>query len=117
CLHRASQVIQVRKFILKEAKDGPRHDRTISTPGGVVSMPLSYRYTIGRVEPRFPRLSVEKEFVQATWRAGTAGLTDREVLHRVLSERQNRYLAATVLGADQRRPGDLYPVAPRPRGL
>ena len=56
-------------------------------------MPLSYRYTIGRVEPRFPRLSVEKEFVQATWRAGTAGLTDREVLHRVLSERQNRYLA------------------------
>ena len=61
--------------------------------GGVVSMPLSYIYAIGRVEPRFPRLSVEKEFAQATGRADTAGLTDREVLHRVLSARQNRYLA------------------------
>jgi hypothetical protein len=36
---------------------------------------------------------VEKEFAQATGRADTTGLTDREVLHKVLSERQNRYLA------------------------
>ncbi len=54
------------------------------------SMP--FVYAVGRIEPRFPRISVEKEFAQATGRAETAGLTDREVLHGVLSERQNRYL-------------------------
>lgn len=60
---------------------------------GAVSMPLSFIYAIGRVEPRFPRISVEKEFAQAVGRADTAGLTDRELLHKILSERQNRYLA------------------------
>ena len=53
----------------------------------------NYIYALGRVEPRFPSLAVEKEFAQATGRAGTAGLTDRQALHAVLSHRQNRYLA------------------------
>ena len=53
----------------------------------------AYVYAIGRVEPRFPRLAVEKEFAQATGRAETRGLTDRQALHTVLSQRQNRYLA------------------------
>jgi hypothetical protein len=52
-----------------------------------------YVYAIGRIEPRFPRPSVEKEFAQATGRAETAGLTDRQAMHKVLSQRQNRYLA------------------------
>jgi hypothetical protein len=52
-----------------------------------------YVYAIGKVEPRFPRLSVEKEFAQVTGRTETAGLSDRQALQRVLSERQNRYLA------------------------
>jgi hypothetical protein len=63
-----------------------------ATNGGVAATP-SYVYAIGRIEPRFPRLSVEKEFAQVTGHADTAGLSDRQVLHRVLSERQNRYLA------------------------
>jgi hypothetical protein len=37
-------------------------------------------------------LGLEKEFAQATGRAGTAGLTDRQALHAVLTERPNRYL-------------------------
>jgi PatG Domain len=53
----------------------------------------SFIYALGRIEPRFPRLAVEKEFAQATGRAGTAGLTDRAALHKVLSQRSNRYLA------------------------
>jgi PatG Domain len=53
----------------------------------------SYVYGIGRIEVRFPRPSVEKEFVQATGRAETAGLTDRQAVQRILSQRQNRYLA------------------------
>lgn len=56
------------------------------------STPPSYVYAIGRVEPRFPRLSVEKEFAQATGRAETAGLGDRQALQTVLSAPQNRYL-------------------------
>jgi PatG C-terminal len=54
--------------------------------------PVSYVYAIGRIEPRFPRLSVEKELAQATGRAGTNGLTDRQALHKVLVEPRNRYL-------------------------
>jgi len=53
----------------------------------------SYVYAIGRIEPRFPRLSLEKEFAQATGRAETAGLTDRQATQAVLSQKQNRYLA------------------------
>jgi len=53
-------------------------------------MPASYVYALGRIEPRFPRLSVEKEFAQAAGRAETVNLTDRQALRRVLE--QNRYL-------------------------
>ncbi|MFE5512390.1 hypothetical protein ACFQ9J_17610 [Streptomyces sp. NPDC056529] len=53
----------------------------------------SYVYAVGRIEPRLPSLGVEKEFAQATGRAETANLTDRQALHAVLSEPQNRYLA------------------------
>jgi PatG Domain len=77
-----------------------------------------YVYVIGKIEPRFPRPSVEKEFAQAASRAETAGLTDRQVVHQVLSERGNRYLARqmcwvmTIVGLETyilvpRDPGDL----------
>jgi len=49
-------------------------------------------YALGSIEPRFPGLAVEKEFAQATGRAETAGLTDRQALQTMLSQRQNRYL-------------------------
>jgi hypothetical protein len=35
---------------------------------------------------------VEREFAQATGRAETAGLTDRQAVQKVLSQRQNRYV-------------------------
>jgi hypothetical protein len=54
------------------------------------SMPPSYVYALGSIEPRFPRLSVEKELAQATGRAETVNLTDRQALRQVLE--QNRYL-------------------------
>src|SRR5262245_63043669 len=60
--------------------------------GGAAAAP-TYVYAIGRIEARFPRASVEKEFAQATGRAETAGLTDRQAVQKVLSQRQNRYLA------------------------
>jgi len=53
----------------------------------------AYVYAIGRIEARFPNLAAEKEFAQATGRADTAGKTDRQAFHAVLSQRENRYLA------------------------
>jgi hypothetical protein len=53
----------------------------------------SFVYALGRIEPRFSGLAAEKEFVQVTGRAEAAGLTDREALRAILSDRANRYLA------------------------
>jgi hypothetical protein len=61
--------------------------------GTAASMPVSHVYAIGRIEARFPRLSVEKEFAQATGRAETVGQTDQEAFYQVLSKPENRYLA------------------------
>ena len=64
-----------------------------SNPDGGEMATHSYVYALGRVEPRFPRLAVEKEFAQATGRAETtAGLTDPAAFYAVLSRPQNRYL-------------------------
>lgn len=49
-------------------------------------------YAIGRVEWRFPSAAVEKEFSQATGREDTTGMTDRQAIHAILAQRQNRYL-------------------------
>src|SRR5262245_40188040 len=53
----------------------------------------SYVYALGRIDPRLPSLGVEKEFAQATGRAETTNLSDRQSLRTVLSQPQNRYLA------------------------
>ena len=58
-----------------------------SCAGAATGLPVSYVYAIGRIEARFPRLSVEKEFAQATGRAETAGQTDQEAFYNVLSKR------------------------------
>jgi len=63
---------------------------SLSGPNG--NGATSFVYAIGRVEARFPSLAAEKEFAQATGRAETAGKTDQQAFHAVLSERQNRYL-------------------------
>jgi hypothetical protein len=52
----------------------------------------AFVYAIGQVEARFPNLAAEKEFAQATGRADTAGKTDQQTFHAVLSKRENRYL-------------------------
>ena len=59
--------------------------------GGAATSP-SWVYAIGNIEARFPTICVEKECAQATGRADTAGNTDRQALHTVLSKPENRYL-------------------------
>jgi hypothetical protein len=90
----------------------------------------SFVYALGRVEPRFPRISVEKEFAQLAGKAATSGLTDRQAVHEVLSDRRSRYLVRqlcwvmTIEGLDSyilqpRDPADfellLEAVRPAPR--
>src|SRR6266446_10508148 len=75
------------------------------------AMPASYVYALGLIEPRFPRLSVEKEFAQATGRAETVNLTDRQALRQVLE--QNRYLAKQLCWVMTVGGLETYIVAPR----
>jgi len=74
-------------------------------------MPVSYVYSLGRIEPRFPRLSVEKEFAQATGRTETVNLTDRQALQQVLQ--QNRYLVKQLCWVMTVGGLETYIVAPR----
>ena len=71
-------------------------EASINPPGNAAGAPASqarsYVYAIGRVEARFPNLAAEKEFAQATGREDTAGKTDQQTFHAVLSKRENRYL-------------------------
>ena len=66
---------------------------TCGTGAGGAMANASYVYALGRIEERYPRPSVEKEVAQATGRAETAGRTDRQAFHQILSQRENRYLA------------------------
>jgi hypothetical protein len=105
-----------------QAYDTPRVDQGAAPrpqPNGAAGtvMPAAampaYVYATGRIEPRFPTLSAEKEFAQATGRAETAGLTDRQALHQVLSQRQNRYLVRQLCWVLTIEGLDTYILQPR----
>lgn len=75
-----------------------------------------YVYAIGRIEPRLPSLGIEKELAQATGRAETQGLTDRQATHAVLSEPANRYLARKLCWVLTIEGIDTYILVPRDTG-
>jgi hypothetical protein len=93
---------QVKKDVQSESPPEERHshknyvpqyeDRAPPSPQSAGDGGAGFVYALGLIEARFPSLAVEKEFAQATGRAETAGLTDRQVLHEVISQPQNRYL-------------------------
>ena len=88
---------------------------TCTTCGGGSSnaAPPSYVYALGKVGWRFPKHSVEKEFAQVTGRTETAGQTDREAVHTVLSQRQNRYLVRQLCWVLTIEWLETYILAPR----
>jgi hypothetical protein len=73
----------------------------------------SYVYALGRIDPRMPSMGVEKEIAQATGRAETANLTDRQALRTVLLEPQNRYLAKQLCYVLTIQGLETYIVRPR----
>jgi PatG C-terminal len=74
--------------------------------------PATYIYAAGHLRAYFSSRSVEKEFAQASGRAETAGQTDRQVLHNVLSQPQNRYLARQMLYVLRIQEQEAYIVIP-----
>jgi hypothetical protein len=52
-----------------------------------------YVYTLGRIRALFPSVGIENEFAQVVGREKTDGMSDNEVMFKILSEPQNRYLA------------------------
>jgi hypothetical protein len=77
------------------------------------TLTTSYVYALGRIQPRFPRPEIEKEFAQATGRVETTGLSDREALVSVLSQRQNRYLVRQICWVLTIEGVETYIVIPR----
>ncbi len=65
---------------------------TMPASNGADATSPSWVYALGNIEARFPSVSVEREFAQATGREKTSGHTDRQALHTVLSKPENRYL-------------------------
>ena len=100
-----------------QAYDAPQvDDGPMPSPqpnGGAGAATPAYVYPIGHIEPRFATLAAEKEFAQATGRAETAGLSDRQALHQVLSQRQNRYLVRQLCWVLTIEGLDTYILHPR----
>lgn len=74
-----------------------------------------YIYALGKIVVRFPSLAVEKEFAQATGRAGkeTVGLTNQKTFHAVLLKRENRYLVRKMCWVLTIEGIDTYIIQPR----
>ncbi|HZT30104.1 MAG TPA: hypothetical protein VFA33_09490 [Bryobacteraceae bacterium] len=78
--------------------------------------PTSWVYAIGHIEARFPTISVEKEFAQVAGRDKTAGLTDRQAFHAVLSRSENRYLVRQLCWVMTVEGLETYLLRPRDPG-
>ncbi len=90
------------------------YDEPVDTiPGPASAATAQFVYAIGRIEARFPSLGVEKEYAQATGRADSAGLTDRETAQAVLSDAANRYLARQLCWVLTIEGIDTYLLIPR----
>lgn len=75
---------------------------------------MSFVYAKGKIEPRFPNLSVEKEVAQAAGRLETqGGGTDPQVLQSVLSKPENRYLLRHICWVMSIRGVPTYILVPR----
>ncbi len=74
---------------------------------------MSFVYAKGKIEPRFPNLSVEKEVAQASGRLEIQGGTDPQVLQSVLSKPENRYLLRHICWVMSIRGVPTYILMPR----
>src|SRR5689334_25441663 len=50
-------------------------------------LPSTFVYALGRIEPRFPNMGVEKEFAQFASRAPRSGIDESSFIRAVLADR------------------------------
>ena len=86
---------------------------TCAAAAAAAAAPPSFVYAIGRIEARFPRLSVEKEFAQAVGRADTAGQTDQQTFYKVLAKPDSAYLVRQLCWVLTVQGLETYMVTPR----
>jgi PatG C-terminal len=101
--------------ITRGLERAPLESSSQPLPPAAPSAPASpsFVYALGQIQPRFPSLAVEKEFAQVTGRADAAGLTDREALQAVLTDRANRYLVRQLCWVFVIEGLETYLLAPR----
>lgn len=73
----------------------------------------AFVYAIGQIDFRFPSLGIEKELAQAVGRVETSGLSDRQTVHSVISQPENRYLARQLCYVLTIQGIDTYLLRPR----
>lgn len=73
----------------------------------------SYVYALGQIDARYPSLGVEKEFDQVAALINTTGLTERQVLKRIISDQQNAYLLRSLCWLLLVQGLETYILAPR----
>jgi hypothetical protein len=106
--------IELAQQPIPPPQHGPvEHGGSPAAYGATPTAAPSFVYALGHVDARFPSLALEKEFVQITARTDTAGQTDRQVLHSVLAEKMNRYLARQMCYVFTIESLETYILAPR----
>jgi hypothetical protein len=75
----------------EDVLETPPQQTPCPTCGSSTAMPVNI-LALGQITYRCPSRGVEKEIAQAAGRADTAGKTDREVFHEIISKPENRYL-------------------------
>jgi hypothetical protein len=79
----------------------------------VAPPPPSFVYAIGKISARFPSIDIEKELAQVVRGSETASLTDQQVLHQVLSQPENAYLAREMCWVFSAQGVESFIIVPR----
>ena len=71
----------------------------VPATGGAAGVAPGYVYAIGRIQPRFPRLSVEKEFAQVTLWSELPDISAAQLLLAVRGMRRQKAIVPPLLNA------------------
>jgi hypothetical protein len=121
---RSEVAVQTNEAVISRTPPETSTSAAVTPQGAAASCPTcaaaqgatqpSYAYVIGRIEPRFPLLSLEKELAQATKRAsGTVDLADRQTMQKVLSDPNNRYIVRQLCWVLRVQGIETYILVPR----
>jgi PatG Domain len=94
-------------------RSSPAIAAPLTPPAALPESAPRFVYALGRIDARFPSLSIEKEFAQVIGASESSGVTERQNLKRAMSERENRYLARNLCWVLEIGGLETYILAPR----